>query len=367
MNIVYIYKDYIGLETKDNEYKVFNFNPLKISIDDSKGYLSSGIFCFNDSVDETITNYIQIYLSKYLCSFFNPASTLTKAHLYFGINDDGKVIGIPYLGTITRDFINHQIDKIFSSHIKFPNRIIKKRIRDCVKVEIIEVDKTKITSNSNVKKTAYSKYVDELTKLKSTYRIYRKKREVWNAMFDLDNVKLYDMINDLETRKYIWKYIKIKTGYSNRKFKNKYSHLEPYCDVDNYWTLMSKVKSNEQFEPLELGTMNKVYDDNLDIYKWIAVWKDSKFSMLKKAKPLKPTKKIDSYYPIFLLSQVPKMIPEWVKNNSTLNLYVIKITFNTNNNWEMLEYKDNENQWKYSYRTILNGEPVSLSYLSTQT
>lgn len=365
MSDKYIYKNNIGIETKDNEYKVFNFNPLKISIEDSKKYLSNGIFCFNDSVDETLSNYIQIYLPKYICSFFNPNSNLTKAHLYFGINDDGRVIGIPYIDELNIDFIHHLIDKFYSSHIKFPNQDVKNNIRQCIQVEIIEVDKSKIILNSIVKKSSHAKYIDELTKLKSANKIYRKKREVWNAMFDLDNVKLCDMINDLETRKYIWKYIKIKTGFSIKKFKNKYSHLETYCDVEDYWTMMSKVKSNKIFEPLEVGSMNKVYNDNLDIYKWVAIWKDSKISMLKRAKPFKPTKKIDSYYPVFLLSQVPKMIPEWVKKNPKLNLYVIKITFNIGNNWNLLEYKDNENQWKYSYRTILNKEPVSLSFLSS--
>lgn len=363
MTCYYSYKDNIGFETKENEYKVFNFNPLKISIEDGKKYLSNSVFCFNDSVDETLINYIQIYLPKYLSSFFNPISNLIKAHLYFGINDDGRVIGIPYNGQLTMDFINHQIDKIFSTHVNFPDNDIKNKIRQCVSVEIIEVDKSKILSNQNLKKSPYSKYVDELNKLKSANKIYKNKRDAWNGMFDLDKVKLCDMINDLETRKYIWKYIKIKTNYSNKKFKNKYSHLETYCDVENYWSFMSKVKSNKPFKPPEVGSIN--YNNNLDIYKWIAVWKDSKISMLKKAKPAKPSKKIDSSYPIFLLSQVPKMIPEWVKKNSNLNLYVIKINFNTNNNWVLLEYMDNEKIWKYSYRTILNGDPVSFSYPST--
>jgi hypothetical protein len=360
-----IYKESIGLERKDCEYKVFNFNPLKISIEDSKKYLSNGTFCFNDSVDETIYNYLEIYLPKYLCSFFNPTSILKQGHLYFGINDDGKVIGIPYIGSISENFINHKIDKIFSSHLKFQNEEMKNKIRNCIKIEIIKIDKSKIISNTITnKKSVYFKYIDELNKIKLLNKIYRKKRDIWNKMFDLDNLKLCEMINDLETRKYIWTYIKIKSNYSKNKFKNKYSHLEQYCDVENYWSFMSKVKSNIIFEPLKQGGMSEVSDNNLDIYKWIAVWKDSKLAMLKKAKPKKPTKKIDSYYPIFLLSQVPKMISEWVKKNENLELYVIKITFNTNNNWDMVEYRDNENQWKYSYRTIINNEPVSLSYNS---
>ncbi len=355
------YRDNIGLENKNREYKLFNFNPLKISIEDGKKYLASGVFCFNDSVEETLANYIQIYLPKYLCSFFNPMSYLTNAELYFGINDDGKVIGIPYIGIITEDFINHQIDKILSTHVKFQNLNAKNKIRNLIKVEVIEVKKTNI---HNTHKKTYLKYLNESGKIKSDTKIYKKKKDVWNKMFDFNNPKLFDMINDLETRKYIWKYIKIKNKYSIKKFKNEYSHLEPYCDVDNYWNLMAKIKSNNVIKPLKLGSMQQVSNNNLEIYKWVAMWKDSKIAMLKKIKPHKPIKKINSYYPIFLLSQVQKMIPEWIKKNNDLNVYVIKITFEINDNCEFLEYLDNENKWKYSYRTISNGEPVSFSYYS---
>lgn len=362
------WKDYIGIERIDCEYKVFNFNPLKLSIEDGAKYLSSGIFCFNDSVDETLCNYIQMYLPKYLCSFFSPRSMLKQSELYFGINDDGKVIGIPYIGIIQEDFINHMIDKVFSSNIKFPSTQIKNQIRQAVKVEIIPVSKTKIITkqinqiNSNRSKSVYSKYVSDLDEIKKQNRIYRKNRDYWNKMCDLDNLKLCDMINDYDTRKYIWKYAKIKTNYMKKKFVNKYSHLSPYCDVYSYWDLMADIKSNKEFAPLKIGSMSMVYKNNLDIYKWIAVWKDSKFSMLKLAKPKKPFKKIDSYYPIFLLSKVHKMIPEWVRKNPELNLYVIKFTFNIDGNWQILEYVDIMGQWKTSYRTIVDGNPMSPSF-----
>lgn len=359
------WKDYIGIERIDCEYKVFNFNPLKLSIEDGAKYLSSGIFCFNDSVDETLRNYIQIYLPKYLCSFFSPRSMLKQSELYFGINDDGKVIGIPYIGKIQENFINHLIDKVFSSNIKFSSTQIKNKIRQAVKVEIISVSKAKIVSNLtklNHSKSVYSKYVSDLDEIKKQNRIYRKNRDIWNKMCDLDDLKLYDMINNLDTRKYIWEYIKINTNYMKKKFVNKYSHLSPYCDVYSYWDLMADIKSNKEFAPLKIGSMSLVCENNLDIYKWIAMWKDSKFTMLKLAKPKKPVKKIDTYYPIFLLSKVHKMIPEWVRKNPELNLYVIKFTFNTDSNWQNLEYVDNTGQWKTSYRTIVDDIPMSPSF-----
>lgn len=358
------WKDDLGMERIDCEYKVFNFNPLKLSIEDGAKYISSGIFCFNDSVDETLYNYIQIYLPKYICSFFNPISMLKESELYFGINDYGKVIGIPYIGIIQENFINHLIDKVFSSHIIFPSSQIKNKVRQSIKLEIIPVSKTKIIRNHlNLgKKSVYSKYMSDLNEIKKQNRIYKKNRDGWNKMFDLDNLKLCDMINDFDTRKYIWKYAKAKTNYVKKKFTNKYSHLGPYCDVYSYWDLMADVKSNKEFEPMKMGSMSTVYKNNLDIYKWIAVWKDSKFSMLKLAKPKKPAKKIDSYYPIFLLSKVHKMIPEWVIKNPELNLYVIKFKFNTDGNWENFEFVDNMGQLKTSYRTIVDGNPMSPSF-----
>lgn len=355
------WKEDIGIESIDCEYKVFNFNPLILPVEDGIKYLSSGIFCFNDSVDKTLINYIKMYLPKYLCSFFNPKSKLTKAHLYFGINDDGKVIGIPYIGQIQEDFINHEIDKIFSSYIKFPSSQVKNKIRQKIKIEIIPVNKSQIKHTN--KKSLYSKYVDNLNKLEIQNEIYKKKINNWYMMCDPNNLKLYDMINNLETRKYIWKYTKIKSNYMKKKFVNKYSHLEPYCDVPTYWDLMSDVKTNKKFKPLELGTMYEVSKNNLDVYRWTAVWKDSKISTLKLAKPKKPIKKINEYYPIFLLSQVSKMIPEWIKKNKDLDLWIIKITFDIGNQWQNLEFLDNEKQWKTTYRTIIDGNPMSPSFV----
>ena len=61
------YMENIGFEQKEKEYKVFTFNPLKISPEDAIKYLSNSKFVFNNSVIETIKNFIDIYLAKYIC------------------------------------------------------------------------------------------------------------------------------------------------------------------------------------------------------------------------------------------------------------------------------------------------------------
>ena len=359
------YMDNIGLEEKDNEYKVFMFNPLKISQKDALKYLENLKFVFNKSVIETIKNYIEIYLPKYICSYINPRSNLDKGCIYFGISDDGDITGIPYQGlSIPSDIIYTQINNIFSKFLRFPNEYIKTDIKSFISVEIIPVDKFPILIDKDNYKTniIYENYISELNKIKQDNILYEKKKNIWNKMFDTDILKLCDMINDKDTRKIIWSYMKKKSNYSKKYFNNKYSHLEKYCDVDNYWNLMSKINSNHKFNPLKPKEILNIKNDPLNIYYWITMWKDSKISTLKLIKPKSQKKTIDANYPIFLLSQSTKMIPYWISNNPDLNLFVIKITINIQNKY-VIEYKDIEKKWKKSYRTIEYGEPMSLTFI----
>lgn len=367
-----IYMDNIGPEQKDLEYKTFMFNPLKISQEDALKYLENQNFVFNKSVIETIKNYIDTYLPKYICSYINPESNLDKACLYFGISDNGTISGIPYLDSVFPiDFIHYQINKIFTKFLKFQNEEIKNYIKSFISFEIINVDTSNYISNklnklnklyrSPKSNPIYDNYIKDLNKIKLDYKIYEKKKNIWNNMFDTNLLKLCDMINDSETRKIIWQYTKEKSNYSKKYFTNKYSHLEKYCDVDNYWTLMTKINSDHKFIPLKPGKIAEIKDDSLNIYYWVTQWKDSKIMTLKIVKPRTPKKTIDLNYPIFLLSQSTKMVPYWLINNPKLNLFVIKITIDIKKKYH-IEFKDIENKWKKSYRTLINGEPVSITF-----
>ena len=368
------YGENIGEEKKDCEYKVFTFNPLVISSEDALIYLENRKFVFDDSVIDTLKKYIQIYLPKYICSYYHPKSELSKGYFYIGISDDGTVSGIPFMGSINTDFINLSIDKIFSKFLKFPDKITKDDIRASIKCEFIDVSVrpnnknslTHLKSSNDLKESlsvssAYSYFMIEQEKIKSDYIKYHKKKSMWTKMYDPDILKLCDMINDVKTREIIWNYTKEKTNYSKKYFRNKYSCLESYCDVENYWDLMTKIKSGYKFNPLEPGQIVNIKDDNINIYNWITRWKDSKINMLKLAKPKIPKKTLDPEYPIFLLSQATKMMNEWIENNPRLNLYVLKITFDIRSSCE-IQYKDLSKNWKNSYRTVVDGEPISLTY-----
>ena len=347
--------DNIGLGTIDKEYKIFRFNPLKITPEDAIIYLSNGKFIFNTSVIDTIKNYLELYLPKYISSYFNSQSNLLQGELYSGISDNGCISGIPFLGNLSSDFINNYIDKIFFKLLKFPNDTVKKHIKSNLHIEIIKLNKN--FTDLNEPNYIYNEYIEQLKSIKYEHYKYKNKKIMWGKMFDTNILKLCDMINDDDTRKIIWNYIKEKTNYSKISFKNKYSYLSVYCDVPDYWEMMTKIKTNFKFKPLEPRAIVNVKFDTTNIYYWITQWKDSKINMLKKAKPKGPRKLIDSSYPIFLLSQSSKMIPQWIKSNPKLNLYVIEITIKINKHYS-IEYKDLEGKWKKSYRTMKNGQPI---------
>lgn len=353
------YNQNIGVEKKDCEYKVFNFNPLKISSEDAIEYLENKKFIFNSSVIATLSNYFEIYLPKYICSYFHPQSELNKGYLYMGISDDGSVSGIPFIGKIPLDFIYHQIDKIFLKFLRFSDPKTKLMVRNSISYEIIKVNTNNLKCTSQ---PTYNIYIKEQEKIKLQFSKYNKKKQMWDKMFNPNILKLCDMINDESTREIIWSYIKEKSNYSMGTFKNINSHLSIYCDVDDYWTLMTKIKCGHKFEPLEPGKISNVKHDKLNVYNWITEWKDSKNCMLKLAKPKIPKKYIDPQYPIFLLSRSTKMMPEWIENNKNLNLFVLKISFDIKYHC-VIEYKCFENNWKKSYRTMKkDGEPMSLSF-----
>jgi hypothetical protein len=350
--------DNLGNETINKEYKIFIFNPLLISQEDAYIHLLNGKFNFNKSTLHTIKNYIKIYLPKYISSYFNPKSNLSEAYLYFGISDNGKIYGIPYIGNISKKFIEKQINIIINKNLKFMNEMVKNEIKNNIDIEIIKINKI----HTNNYDTVYSEYKKQLDIIKLEHIKYNKKKNIWNKLFNEHILKLHEFINDYDTRNDIIQYIYEINNYSKKNFNNKYSHLFAICDVPDYWTFISKLKTNYKYNPPILGEIKNIKSDKLNIYYWVTRWKDSKMAMLKYAKPKIPKKSIDNSYPIFLLSQVIKMIPQWIEMNPKLNLFIIKITFNINSH-HLIEYKDIKNNWKISYRTTKFNEPLSIPYL----
>ena len=360
------YLDDLGCETEEKEYKVFTLNPYILSRNDGFKLLKSGIWNFEDLIKPTIKNYIQTYFAKYLTTFSHPRSNIKNGSFYIGIDDDGIVHGIPFGGELTEDFIKKEIYKT-SKNIRGADDI------DCleeylklVKIEIIKLDKTEYVSKAKSSGLDINFNLKTFQKLQENERIedqkykeYIKKKRQWEGFFNSLPQRINDIVNDKKIRSQLIDLIKQKST-STTKLNPKYKNIYGWCEIKNdYWSMISELKSDKMYEPITFESAEKIRTDQLSPIYWGLVWRDLKTTPSKFLKPLPYRHKYNyKQYSLLMVSQVPKMIPSWIKQNPELNLYVIKITFPRNISPELfLEYKDNNGEWIRSYRTTVDREP----------
>lgn len=352
------YKDYYGNESLIKEYKIFSLNPILIDEDDALILLKNGKWVFNKSTIQSIKNYLNIYLPKYISSYKNEKSDINYGELYIGIDDGGIIHGIPYKGNLNINFIDYMIDKILINNLKFKNKNQMESCRKDITVEIIEINNL-IKRKVNLEYINYNNQINDIIKKQL---IYNSKKNIWKKLLNIYTNKLHKMLNNNNLKDDIYEFIKYKTNNEKKKLVNKYSCLYYLCDVPDSWSMIANLKIIDNYKALTFEEIEKIKDDDLNIFNWVTKWKDSKVSLIKKFKPISPKKNIDYSYPMFILSQVSKMIPYWLNKNPKLKLYVLKIKINCINKLN-IQYKDIlNNKWKTSYRIYKKDGPVSITY-----
>ena len=379
----------IGCETVSKEYKVFTFNDIDINTNNAIDLLKSGKWEFDNLTIKTLKYSINKIIPKYLASYSNPNSKCNGGILYIGIDDDGIVHGIPSTNDISIEFIKKQINKSIIKNVRSVNNNSINDYMDKIQFEIIKLDKSEYLSkysdlNYDSPKSSdtlsdleeidgdtissddifyniiqFNKLITKIEKYDKLKKDYiRRKRKV-EHLLSIYTSKLNEIINDKKIRNEIIEYIQNET-FSNKKIiHEKYKDIYPYCEIKNdYWNLIEELRSSKTYDRINYEEANILKEDKTNIFYWIMKWKDSKINIIKSLKPQKIGYSINyKTYSMFLLSQVTKMIPSWIKNNTNLNLYVLKISLPTNiNKLNYLEYK-NKNEWIKSYRTDHKGEP----------
>jgi hypothetical protein len=361
------YLDDLGCETQENEYKVFTLNPLSMGKNDGFDLLKTGKWSFEDVVKPILKSYIKTYFPKYIATFSHPKTTVKNGSFYIGVDDDGIVHGIPYMGELNSDFIHKEILKNISSIRGANGKNCTDDYLKLVKVEIIKLDKKDCgdkLKNYNLDENFSSKIFNKLKNNKeiedNKYKEYLKKKRDWERFFNSIPQKINEIVNDKRIRHQIIDLIK-KTSTSTTKLCPKYKDIYGWCDIKNdYWSMIVDLKSDKIYEPITFESAEKIRNDKLSPIYWGLVWRDFKTTPSKFLKPNIYRHKYNYYkhYSLLMACQVPKMIPTWLKKNTELNLYLIKITLPGNISPELyLEYQDMNNQWIISYRTTVDGEP----------
>jgi hypothetical protein len=358
-----LYLTDLGCEDEGQEYKVFTFDPYNIGINDGFKLLKSGKWIFDDLTRKTLKKYIENYFPKYISTFSHPLTRVKTGNFYIGVDDDGIAHGIPYSGVLTESFIQKEI-KMNMTKLRGSVKSIEQYLSS-VKIEIIKLEKTITTSqlteydlDSDFAIKTYTTLMKqkEIDEFKHNDYITKKRR--YEKFYNSFPQKINEILNNKTYRIQIIDLIK-KKGKSTTKLNPKYKNIYGWCDIKtDYWNIISELKTNK-FEPITFERAEKIRNDPLSPIYWGLVWRDLKTLPCKILKPkfYKPVKN-HKHYSLLFATQVPKMIPSWIKNNPELNLYVIKIIFSGNISPELfLEYCDTDGKWHQSYRTITNGDP----------
>ena len=207
-----------------------------------------------------------------------------------------------------------------------------------INVQLIQVNTTNIETRASYN-ILLDDYIANKSRSDHVYAEYSARKKEWNDRVDKYSRKLVELATDPDTRKEIIDYRK-------------------KIDSDNP---LIGVMENPEFvlESKEKGEIAILKKRSDSIFYWITEWKDWINDEIHKERPPTYSPRNINGSPINILTNVPCMIPYWIKHNSGMNLYVIKITFKR---LELdIEYQDTNKEWYSCYRTIFNGEPSCIS------
>jgi hypothetical protein len=298
--------------------------------------LQSGYWFFNPVTIKTIKTYCKTYLPKYIACYSHPRSTSNGGEFYIGIDDDGVMHGIPYKGDLKINF-KKIIDKIFEERLmSFKDDCINE-YKQYVNIELIKL-KTHptnlINNNQPYQSQPYQYYIDKVNTQEKIYHKYLLNKQKWEELFSQYTSKLHVLLNKENFRLEIIEYIRSNTS-------------------TNY-DLIADLRTGKKYKQQTYTEISKIKDDKTNIFYWVIRFKDARISFLKNIKPKCPKLYYNDNTPNFILCNVPLMIPTWLERNTSLNLYIIKITIGGNiSPTKFLKYKLTK-KWKCGYRTMHN-------------
>lgn len=350
-NITMISEEYkygieIGSETIEKEYKVINMNAAGCGIDFNDDELIEEVFLkgkwlniFNKSLRKNLKFFLLNRLNKVIAGFLDHQSETNVGELYLGVNDEGKVLGIPYQDEIPYGFINNMINKVLDSKLIKTNT--KFNIKKCVTWEIIELD-TKDVNTRNRKLT-----LEKFEKIKRTYtskrNSYNKEFTSWRIKNTNCDGKLNEILNDKNMRKKIIKYIMENDPLQKDVIK--------------------LLNSNYKFRPIEFKTLEKFKYDPKSHWYWVVQWKDHMKQYVKTIKPTKPNLFHCNRYALTEIITIDNMVEAWIRNNKNIKLFMIKFNFIKPDNVKFLYWDNNKEMYLSCYRTTCaNENPCCLPY-----
>lgn len=335
-------EQFFGKETKINEFKQFSFkiNPsVYFSMKEIEHILITGLW--NKKLSHLIIGQLNMmfkyYISKYVSCFLN-AQIL--GNIYFGIDDDGIVKGIPSKIPITQSMVKKMILKNMNKYLKMSSKNIKHLYQHKITVSIKklkidplivdQIDFSKIIKQYHHKKNIYTEQM----------RDFKIKKQEW---LDLLNQyrSLHLVVNIPKHKLELIAYIQ-----ENVAFNISEQIIQELNSVD-----FVKIPSGFELEHYKKNPSSKLY--------WIMKFKDFKINQICSKKPIKPD--CDDKFKLYhLLTNICNLNSYFISDQE-IDFYLIHIQINGLNNIKNVLFKyPDSSEWLYRSRTMINGEPACI-------
>lgn len=323
-------------ETLDKEYKEFCFkdNPFhSFTKKDVTNIVEFGLLPskFNNIVLFNIKEYITEYFCKYASSLHNQC-IFNAMNLYIGIDDNGEITGIPFIGelytyiSLIRKWIKQNISKNMPDFCCLDYDVNIERTT----IDFDILDHSHLHNVLSKYKKCHLRYLQE-------YQQYVKIKKKW-----IEDIELYKG--------------KLETVYTNKKLNAEFIE---YLKQKKVYNVFSE-QINKEF--ISKDIKNDKYDETNITY-WIINFKEDIVNRLLNEKPAQPN------YPRYLniknclLRQLTNLRSNMISHNTHLNYYVITFNFKKHKNCkEQISYYDiKKRKFVYLRRCLVKNTPHSIN------
>lgn len=293
---------FLGRETLSREFKGFALpTALLTPLGDKLLPLAhSGKWQFNHLIYRTLSIYFSQFHDKYQDAF---QTVEDDCELWIGVDDSGKIHGIPVKGTLDIDLIRAYCPSPDTVVELFPVSFAREQIPS---------PHPRIT-----------KFLRDFTSTNMVYEASNSAYRVWRTEFDVYTQKLVDLFNHPDTKGEFMEWLKIHSPETH--------HL--IVSTHNFTIEQKKFPEIRDYVQRKEG-----------VYYWMCRWKDERLAHIRAKKPTRMTMKHFQarsmrYGPQRILANVPEMIPYWFDRNVGMNLYVMRWTFKVGVRKERTKFK----------------------------
>ena len=261
---------------------------------------------FNTMIYDTLLLYVSLYVPKYASGFSNRVMERNGV-LHFGVNDDGEITGIPFLGTIDVARIQQYVDDTCQYMLRAVGNVEAGMYFKNIRVELVELDVD--CTIRDVRKELIADMMLQKQKYNAAYVKYLRQHDKWVYTLRSYTRKLEIVIQDPKIKSELIMYISSSTNTTPEIRAKAIQHVRDAQHTNITYQYITE----------------HVNDPTHYIY-WLLPFKDDVMEQLVKMRPIPPPgTKCTTNIGHTLLTQLSNLRHIFIKSNPDIKYYMIKI------------------------------------------